>query len=439
MRRIPTFVLSTILLMIFCVSLSAQTAAKAPAGPKVSGPGQMCLACHGNSTPGIVEQWRGSAHAKASVDCYSCHQAMAGDPATFDHYGQKIAVIVTPNYCARCHKAETAQFAKSHHAQAAQFIGSLDNMLGEIVEGGPAAVNGCRQCHGSVVSYLGEGKFSPDTWPNSGIGRVNPDGSKGTCAACHGRHAFSSAQARQPENCGKCHMGPDHPQAEIYNESKHGIQFRANIAKMNLNSKKWVVGKDYSAAPTCATCHMSATSTQKITHDLGDRISYTLRPVISTKLENWEKRRAAMQDVCSNCHATGWVQNFYVQYESTIELYNEKFAKPAKSIMDKLRAAGKLTPTPFDEKLEWTYYELWHHQGRRARMGTAMMGPDYTQWHGFYEVAKNFYTEFIPEAEHLLPGVTSEVMGTDYHKWKAGLTKEEIEKQIEFYKKRYKQ
>jgi len=31
------------------------------------------------------------------------------------------------------------------------------------------------------------------------------------------------------------------------------------------------------------------------------------------------------------------------------------------------------------------------------------------------------------------------VMGTDYHKWKGGLTKEELEKQIEFYKKRYKQ
>jgi len=25
--------------------------------------------------------------------------------------------------------------------------------------------------------------------------------------------------------------------------------------------------------------------------------------------------------------------------------------------MDKLYAAKKLTPTPFDEKIEWTYYE----------------------------------------------------------------------------------
>ena len=231
----------------------------------------------------------------------------------------------------------------------------------------------------------------------------------------------------------------DHPQAEIYNESKHGIQFRANVAKMNLESKSWVVGKDYSAAPTCATCHMSATSTQAVTHDAGARISYTLRPVISIHLENWQQRRANMQEVCSTCHATGWVENFYKQYEDTISLYNEKFAKPAKAIMDKLYAAGKLTKTPFDEKIEWTYYELWHHEGRRARMGTAMMGPDYTQWHGFYEVAKHFYNEFIPEAEALLPGVTADVMSNDYNKWKKGLTKEQIQQQIDFYKDRYKQ
>ena len=407
--------------------------------PQVSAEGQACLDCHSNSTPGIVEQWRDSAHARKNVDCYSCHRASDKDPATFEHYGQRIAVIVTPNYCGRCHNKEVEQFEKSHHAQAAQFIGSLDNMLGEVVEGGPAAINGCRQCHGSEVKYVKDGKFDPDTWPNSGIGRVNPDGSRGTCAACHGRHSFSSALARQPENCGKCHLGPDHPQIEIYNESKHGIQFRANIAKMNLDSKSWVVGKDYSAAPTCATCHMSATSNQPVTHDVGDRISFTLRPVVSIKLENWEKRRAAMQDVCSNCHATGWVENFYKQYEKTVDLYNEKFAKPAKAIMDKLYAANKLTKTPFDEKIEWTYYELWHHQGRRARMGTAMMGPDYTQWHGFYEVAKTFYSEFIPEAEALLPGVTSDVMNSPYHQWTKGLSKEQIQQQLEFYKKRYNQ
>jgi len=97
---------------------------------QVSAEGQACLDCHSSSTPGIVEQWRESAHAKQNVDCYSCHRASEKDPATFEHNGQRIAVIVTPNYCGRCHGKEVEQFEKSRHAQAAQFIGSLDNMLG---------------------------------------------------------------------------------------------------------------------------------------------------------------------------------------------------------------------------------------------------------------------------------------------------------------------
>jgi len=44
----------------------------------------------------------------------------------------------------------------------------------------------------------------------------------------------------------------------------------------------------------------------------------------------------------------------------------------------------------FDEPIEWQYYELWHHEGRRARMGTAMMAPDYAWWHGFYELKHRF-------------------------------------------------
>ena len=51
----------------------------------------------------------------------------------------------------------------------------------------------------------------------------------------------------------------------------------------------WILGKDYSAAPTCATCHVSGyvTPTGEVkgnSHDVGDRISWTLRPIVSTKI-----------------------------------------------------------------------------------------------------------------------------------------------------------
>jgi hypothetical protein len=79
------------------------------------------------------------------------------------------------------------------------------------------------------------------------------------------------------------------------------------------------------------------------------------------------------------------------------------------------------------------------HQGRRARMGASMNGPDYVQWHGFYEVAKIFYSEFLPEAEHLLPGVTSEVKESSYHQWLKGLSVEQRQNIREYYEKRYEQ
>ena len=49
----------------------------------------------------------------------------------------------------------------------------------------------------------------------------------------------------------------------------------------------------------------------------------------------------------------------------------------------------RLTKDKFDEEIEFKFFEYWHHEGRRARMGASMMGPDYTQWHGFYKLARN--------------------------------------------------
>jgi hypothetical protein len=107
-----------------------------------------------------------------------------------------------------------------------------------------------------------------------------------------------------------------------------------------------------------------------------------------------------MKDVCGNCHNKSWIENFYVQYDELIELYNEKFAKPGLALYELARPL--LRPVQFSNKTDFTWYEIWHHEGRRARHGVSMMGPDYTHWHGTYEVARNFYSEFIPELEELV-------------------------------------
>ncbi len=166
----------------------------------------------------------------------------------------------------------------SHHAKAGDILNSLDNYLGEVVAGPRGSDRRLRPV--SRLKGKGAGQRQPrsHTWPNTGIGRINPDGSRGSCSACHTRHSFSVAQARQPEACGKCHLGPDHPQMEIYKESKHGILYEAKKNELNLDKRSWVVGKDYTAAPTCATCHMGATPDQPATHDVGTRLSWSLRP-----------------------------------------------------------------------------------------------------------------------------------------------------------------
>jgi hypothetical protein len=150
-----------------------------------------------------------------------------------------------------------------------------------------------------------------------------------------------------------------------------------------------------------------------------------------------------MKDVCQNCHAPDFVAAFYSSYDSAIGMWNNKFALPAQKIMDTLRLQGHLTPTPFDENLEWTFYRLWHHEGRRARMGVSMQGPDYTQWHGFFEVAENFYFRFLPEAKEAGHGdpvvaqVIQGVLNMPEHSWKKGMSTEDRAKIDAFYKERY--
>jgi predicted heme/steroid binding protein len=379
-----------------------------------------CIKCHSANAflDAQIGEWQRSAHAEAQVGCYECHGAESGDPDAMTHNGYTISVLVTPKDCGSCHVLEAEQFAASRHSRGGDILDSLDNVLGEQVEGSAAAVSGCQQCHGAPVEVEQDGTLSPASWPNTGIGRINPDGSRGACSTCHTRHLFSVAVAREPAACGNCHLGPDHPQKEIYEESKHGIAFIANRDEMNLDAVPWVLGQEYTAAPTCVTCHMGAVPDVPVNHDVGLRIAWTLRPEVSVRLEDWEQRRDQMTQACRQCHSPGFYDNFFVQFDDSVDLYNDKFALPAQEIMQRLRETGKLTDLEFDEQIEWTYFFLWHHEGRRARHGAAMMGPDYVQWHGFFEVADRFYNEFVPEAERLLPGVTEAYLSDEHHQWR---------------------
>jgi hydroxylamine dehydrogenase len=395
-------------------------------------PANMCLSCHRLESPGLYNQWKMSKHAKNEVTCIECHQADESDADAFLHHGTYIATLVTPNDCGMCHDKEAEEVDNSYHATAGLILDSADAYLAHVAAGEPVAMTGCESCHGSKVKIDPDSpnKLSAKSWPNSGIGRLNPDGSKGSCNACHTRHSFSKAQARQPESCSKCHLGPDHPQKEVYDESKHGNAYYTNKDKMNLDDDEWIVGSDYFVAPTCATCHISATPDMDVTHDVGRRIAWTLRPPVSKHKDDWQAKRANMKNVCVNCHAGSFADGHFYQFDATVRLYNQKFAVPATELMKLVRERGLLeNPASFSNKIEWIYWELWHHEGRRARHGASMMGPDYTWWHGIYEVAQHFYFEMLPEARKFhdaeVDGWIDDLLADDpMHTWMTRETKD---------------
>lgn len=423
--------------------------------------GSACVSCHTKSSSGLAQQWQDSAHAGAGVNCMDCHRAEPSDVDAIEHEGQVIATIVSPKDCGRCHTKEFEEQQGSVHAEAYSIIEDRLPALAHNVGGAAMQAASCDQCHGSRVKVRGDGTLDPATWPNSGIGRINPDGSKGSCSSCHGRHRFSKAQAREPEACVRCHSGPDSPDKEVFEASKHGMVYVAHRDEMNLDAAEWVAGRDYTAAPTCVTCHMGAAGKLPSTHDVGLRNVWSLNTPVSKRqflvifedghkmelpadapaprrgteltradgtvgtvkaVATPERRRQAMSLVCVECHGKGFTESFMRQFDAVVELYNTKFGEPARAIMAGLYERGLLTPTAFDEPIEFTYWELWHDEGARARHGASMMSPNHAWWEGMYLVGRNFYARFLPEAraaagEHADELVDAVLRANGQHEW----------------------
>src|SRR5574341_635877 len=185
-----TFLLSLVFVQSMEVARKRQEAGITRPHIVVPADSKACVDCHAQSSPGLVEHWRGSAHAEKGVGCFECHRAEKGDVDAYNHYGALIATVVTPRDCSGCHPEEAREFSNSHHAAGGNILASLDNRLAEVVEGnrtvfnphsptpgkavievnGMASVNlGCRQCHGSKVGLkstdgglLNADDFKPD-------------------------------------------------------------------------------------------------------------------------------------------------------------------------------------------------------------------------------------------------------------------------------------
>jgi mono/diheme cytochrome c family protein len=202
------------------------------------------------------------------------------------------------------------------------------------------------------------------------------------------------AEARKPDACGGCHLGPDHPDMEIYENTKHGQIFAAEGDEWTWDSApgEWEPG-DY-RAPTCATCHMSGIGDLPVTHNVSERLYWNLWAK-SSKVRNsndpmdmltgdGEAGRAEMEQVCSECHTSAHTEAFFESGDRAVKLYNEEYWAPVEAMRSELADAGLLKDNPWEDEFQILYYHIWHHDGRRARQGAMMGGPDWAHWHGFF-------------------------------------------------------
>ena len=137
------------------------------------------------------------------------------------------------------------------------------------------------------------------------------------------------------------------------------------------------------------------------THNVSERLYWNLwakrseprnsEDPMSALTGNAEEGRAKMELVCESCHTPRHTTGFLKQGDDAIVLYNESYYDPAKKMLDDLKEKGLLKDNPWDDEFQILFYHLWHHEGRRARQGALMGGPDWAHWHGFFELQQDLY------------------------------------------------
>lgn len=390
---------------------------------------QECIECHERVTPGIVQDWRISAHAREDIGCDMCH----GEDHTSAEDVQRVKTV-TASTCGLCHKQRHDEFARGKHALAWDAMNAMPTTHYKpmvMIDG----MKGCGGCH--KVGLKDREEIERLKRAGSGYGFAS-------CDACHTRHAFSVAEAREPEACATCHMGFDHPQWEMWQTSKHGVRHAL---------KRDGVLPASALAPTCQTCHMPggnhdvhtawgflAVRTNGLAPYPGedeawwaDRVTIlqalgVLDPegkptprldvvqkakVARLSAQEFDVLREGMLEVCSSCHARAFAEGELHKGDRMIREADRLLAEAIR-IVAGLYADGVLekpasyahafpdlltfhdSPTRIENRLF-----LMHLKHRmRAFQGTFHNNPDYALWYGWNEMQLDL-TEIREEAAAL--------------------------------------
>jgi hypothetical protein len=373
-----------------------------------------CVECHRDITPSIVADWEQSAHAKGGVDCSACHgdrHVSAADVAN--------VVVPVPETCAPCHEVQVTQFGKGKHAYAWAAMNAMPTIHWQ-----PMALTigmrGCGGCHKIGM------KSKEDIAKLKATGQQ--DFGLASCDACHTRHLFSKAEARQPQACQTCHMGFDHPQWEMYSSSKHGVRY---LLKQSGEIP------ETASAPTCQTCHMQegnhevrtawgflavrlpmpadtawAADRATILQGLGvldpaGNPTPRLEVVKGADLarlteEDWQRERDKMVATCGQCHSENFARGVLAQGDDLIRESDRLMARAIRTVAGLYRDGVLPVPAsyahPFPDLLtfhdapttvEQKLFVMFLEHRMRTFQGAFHANPDYALWYGWSEMVRD--------------------------------------------------
>lgn len=352
-----------------------------------------CIACHEKRgvTHRWIADWETSKHAQKGVGCEVCHVSLVVEPIVKEAIEQGylspdgsncedkgVHRKVVASVCGKCHSKQYNEFMMSRHSISWKRVLECSKDVRPHNETYSAQ---CEQCHN--IQF--------------------------TCDSCHTRHTFNTFEAKTPEICRTCHMGPDHPHYDIFISSKHGALYSVSQNNMLKESEF----KQSLQSPICTTCHMP-----QGTHDVsfglthgpvGVNKSYIDRNGIVADEITLAGRRSAMLSICSMCHSGSFAETLLTTADS-IHKDVDAIVNEAKEIVAGLEKEG-LVSLPVRERTinqypyhalilgsqqyngKYKIYYLFSQLIKNALVswkGAYHLNPNYTYLYGLVELQKGF-------------------------------------------------
>jgi len=357
-----------------------------------------CENCHAKLTPMIVKDFNRGVMSE-TMGCADCHgEAHTGMD---DADNAELPTIAT---CQPCHEEKAEQYLAGKHAKGLLAVQALPFSHGQ-PDAFVAGQRGCGGCHALGLATQEDRKTEARQYYKYGM----------DCQNCHTRHAFSVAEAREPEACQTCHQGFDHPQWEMWSTSKHGVAY--------------LLDREAHRGPTCQDCHMAGGDHRvrtpwgflgvRLPEEDEEWMGYRATILMGLGVLDAEGQPTALLDIvkagdmarldadtfaaerkritdtCGKCHSKSFWEANIANGDQMLKEADTIFAE-AINIVAGLRRDGiievkegegvypqLLAFYEVDTSVEQHLYDMFMDYRMKTFQGAFHINPDYTTWYGY--------------------------------------------------------